>query len=710
MPPHGLYPVPQHHLYNGKKHRPSFNTMDFAHEEPEAATAAPVSQHDGSGEIKEHKKKEKKHSRDEERGVPASASKLANPNMKTKRSSKKKQEQEGEKPVLHSSTKKRKRESEGKVKTPTLARSASVDGFVVGGDILKNLETSMGDMGEDFVQWSSLTKKSPGVQKKPKEKKKASRTSKNLAENPVEVPAQVFKDPRKKQKSNSAAGGEVENKRVVTQTTSSTTKSHSVTAPNKSHVPLPPPRQLSAFAALELKDQEQKKQIQYSDSIVVPAILLSNATRTAQRDRSTNSFPKSSFNDTLRAAILPLNKEPRAVILSPKSSYYDSESDSEIGLDTQTPELSVQRNQNYGNGRLNVRLGLSPATIDKVLNVQAMKKEEQAEYIARQVSGASSAVTSLPSSSSSTSLPALFNRVGMPYARSGAGFDAFVQPEVKEKDNIETHEESNLKTFKKKFRHARQTVNFSDELEYLNEYLTWNDINYAAIPYPCLGKATGCNARKEEIIQSAKDQGQVIHRFQEACGVNPDAMADASFRTQKAEEFLMTAVRARIPVPIGNIAGEYKLFSPKYSEHHYDLYCLGERTLTIYSVADMKADGIFTARLNIKPRPTPFVIKPFTAPPHASFRTTVVATTPEGQNPARYKIEVVFLGNGYLQLRADLNSLLRGRPTEAVAGKRAYMEFVGVHERALQWGVEIKDEVQEEGKKLFAKYGSVDDD
>ena len=710
MPPHGLYPFPQHHLYNASRHRPSFNTMDFAHEETEAAAAEPLSQHDGSGEIKEHTKRKKKRSHDEERCVPASASKSASPNMKTKRSSKKKQEQGGEKPVLHSSAKKRKRKSEGMLKTPSLARSTSIDGFIVGGDILKNLETSMGGVGEGFVQWSSLTKKSPNLQKKHKEKKKVNKMSKNLADNLVKTPAQMSADPTEKKKSKSAADGEDDNKSVVTQTASSTTKSLSVTAPNKSHVPLPPPRQLSTFAALKLKEQEQKKQIQYSDGIMVPTTPLSNATRTHQRGRTTNSFPRSSLNDILRAAILPSNKEPRTLVLSPMSSYYNSKSTSEVEFDTQTPELSVPRNQDYGNGRLNARLGPSPATLDKVLYVRAMNEEEQAEYIARQISSASSVVTSLPSSSSSTSLPALFNRVGMPYARSGAGFDAFTQPEVKEKDNIETHEESNLKTFKKKFRHAQQTVNFSDELDYLNEYLTWNDTNYAAIPYPCLSKATGCNARKEEIIQSAKDQRQIVHRFQEAGGINPDAMADASFRTQKAEEFLRTAVRAHIPVPIGTIAGEYKLFSPKYSEHHYDLYCLGERTLTIYSVADMKAEGVFTARLNIKPRPTSFVIQPFTAPPHASFRTTVVATTPEGENPVRYKIEVVFLGNGYLQLRVDLNSLLRGKPMEAVAGKSAYMEFLGVHKRALQWRVETKNEVQEEGKKLFAKYGSVDDD
>jgi hypothetical protein len=298
----------------------------------------------------------------------------------------------------------------------------------------------------------------------------------------------------------------------------------------------------------------------------------------------------------------------------------------------------------------------------------------------------------------------------MPYARSGAGSDAFVLAETAKKDDRETHEESNLILFKKTFKSAQKTVNFSDEQDYLNKYLTWNAENYSSVPYPCLSKVTGCNSRKEVTIQSAKEQGQVVQRFSETGGVHPDVMRDASLLTQRAEDFLMTAVRSRVPVPIGNLTGEWKLFSPKYSEHHYDIYSLGQRTLTIYSVAGMKNEGVFTARLNIKPRPTSFVIQPFTAPPHASFRTTVVETTPEGRNPVRYKIELVFLGNGYLQLRADLNSLLRGKPTEAVGGKSKYMEFLGVHEKALQWGVEIKDEVEEEGRKLFAKYGSVDDD
>jgi hypothetical protein len=714
MPPHGLYPIPQHHLYNGSKHRPSFNTMDFAHQETEAAISEHVSQNHGNGEMKKYEKMKREHSHDEERDVPVSASNSVISNMKTKCSSKNNRNEEDEKSVSHSFAKKRKRESEGKTEMLSLAHSVSTDGFVIGGDILRNLEASMGSMGEDFVQWSSPMKKSTELQKKRKEKKKKTgKMGKNLAENLSEIPAQVFKDSKKKkkkkQKSGSAASDELGNKSVVTQTGSSTTKSPYVTAFRKSHVPLPPSRQLSTYSALKLTEQE-KKQTHDSDGIKVPTTPLSNATRTPQHGHTTTSFPKPSFNDTLRAVILPPNKEPRTPVRLPLSSYYDSDSGSKVDLDTQTSKLSVSRNKDYENGRLSSQLGLSPATLDKVLNIRAVNEEEQAGCVTRQVSGGSSTATSLPSSSSSTSFPALFNRVGMPYARSGAGSDAFVQLEVKEKDSIEMHEESNLKTFRKKFRHAQQTINFSDELDYLKEYLTWNAANYAAVPYPCLSKATGCNARKEAIIQSAKDQGQIVNRFQESGGINLDAMTDASFRTQKAEEFLMTTIRARIPVPIGTLAGEYKLFSPKYSEHHYDLYCLGERTLTIYSVAGMKAEGAFKARLNIKPRPASFVIQPFTAPPHASFRTTVITTTPEGANPVRYKIEVVFLGNGYLQLRADLNSLLRGKQTEAMAVKSSYMEFLGVHEKALQWKMEIKDEIQEEGKRLFAKYGSMDDD
>jgi hypothetical protein len=712
MPPHGLYPVPQHHLYNNNKSRPSFNTMDFAYEESEA-TAKPLPQQDGAGDVKKQKRNKKKqehsHVEYEDEGVPASAAKSASPNMKSKRSSKD-QGKEDRKPVSHSSRKKRRRESENIQKAHGLTPIAPGDCSVIGGDMLKNLETSMGDVSSYFTQWSSPTKKPSNLPMKSTEKK-ANTKSNDPVDMLVATPTQLSGDPKKKkQKRKSGVGKATPSASSNAQTTSSTTKSPYATVPKKTHVPLPPPRQLSAFAALKMKEQEQKKEAPDANAIMFAKLPPSNGAKTLQHDQANGSYLKSSFNDALRAAISPQKREPHTPVRSARDSYYSSDSDSPVSSDAQTTKHTILRNPNSPSRALNARYGLSPTSLDKVLNVRAMKQEEQAELIERQVSEVSSVATSLPSTSSSTSLPASFNRVGMPYARSGAGCDAFVLAETAKKDDRETHEESNLKVFKKTFRNAQKTVNFSDEQDYLNKYLTWNAENYSSVPYPCLSNVTGCNARKEETIQSAKEQGQIVHRFSETRGVNADAMRDASFRTQKAEDLLMTAVHSRIPVPIGNLTGEWKLFSPKYSEHHYDIYSLGQRTLTIYSVAGMKDEGIFTARLNIKPRPTSFVIQPFTAPPHASFRTTVVETTPEGENPVHYKIELVFLGNGYLQLRADLNSLLRGKPTEAVGGKSKYMEFLGVHEKALQWGVEVKDEVEEEGRKLFAKYGSVDDD
>jgi hypothetical protein len=93
-----------------------------------------------------------------------------------------------------------------------------------------------------------------------------------------------------------------------------------------------------------------------------------------------------------------------------------------------------------------------------------------------------------------------------------------------------------------------------------------------------------------------------------------------------------------------------------------------------------------------------FSILSFSVPPHASFRTTTVKTSAEG-----YKMDVVFLGNGYLQLRVDLSLLLSGKPTETKEGKRVVMEFVGVHERAVVWE-RREDELEVVGRRLFAKY------
>ncbi|KAF2793756.1 hypothetical protein K505DRAFT_375111 [Melanomma pulvis-pyrius CBS 109.77] len=706
MPPKGLYSMPRHHLYGAHNPRRTFNTMDFDEDSDNADTiSAPMPQQDGASDLKpesetkEGKKKKKKHSHiphveSDARATTSVDQRSASPNIKAKRSSQKKEEKLGADHVSHSSARKRKRESEGRKETPSVTRATSVDGFVIGSDMLNSLETSMNDIGASFRNWSNSTEN--GFEKDPK--KEVGRKSNDMMGELNAKPktsAQTANNPNtNKQKRKSGAEGDHDVK---------TSKSHTLSSPytsvpRKSHVPFPPPpqSQMSALSALQKKEQQHQEKGHDSELVIIPETPPSAATKIPPTGRATTAFPKSTFSDALRAAILPPKNQSATPILSSSRSDSDIQTPASSPAATPRPQKKSQKSSD--------RSFLSPATLEKMLNIQPRATKPPAKLHSRHTSGDSSIETSLPSSGSSISIPASFDRVGMPYARSGASVDPFTQPEIKKKKHREPHEEAKITVFKQKFQHAQKTVNFSDEQDYLDKHLELSAEKVSASSYPCLGKATGCTSKKEKILQEGKEEGNSVVQFQEVGGNDPDAMVDATQRVLKAEDFLMTAVRARIPVPIGPLAGTWTLFCPKYAEHHFDRYSLGQRTLTIYEVVGSMDPGTFTARLNIPPRSTSFVVGSFAAPPHASFRTTVLKIVPEG-----YKIEVVFLGNGYLQLRADLNLLLRGKPTEMADGKNVYMEFVGKNEKALEW-VEKKNELEEEGKRLFAKYGGVDDD
>jgi hypothetical protein len=53
--------------------------------------------------------------------------------------------------------------------------------------------------------------------------------------------------------------------------------------------------------------------------------------------------------------------------------------------------------------------------------------------------------------------------------------------------------------------------------------------------------------------------------------------------------------------------------------------------------------------------------------------------------------------------------LLTGKSTEAVGGRKVYMEFVGIHEKAVEWEGG-KDDAEEDAKRLFAESDGVDMD
>lgn len=302
--------------------------------------------------------------------------------------------------------------------------------------------------------------------------------------------------------------------------------------------------------------------------------------------------------------------------------------------------------------------------------------------------------TSTPGSqASSMSIQEAFARAARPYARSGALVDPFTKAEEKLKKHKETHPEASKEIFDEKFEDLQRTVNFFEEQECLNEYSIQKQ---AAEGYelPCLGRASGCTAKKEEILRLSKEENISILAHLNVGG-NAKLLDDFEQSSLHAQELLMLSIRARVPVPVGPIEGQWALYCPKYASSHTDKYGYGRRKLSISSIAGFKSKNFFTARLTIPPRTMTYSIRMFATPPHASFRTIVVKTAAEG-----YKMEVTFLGNGYLQLRADVKLLLQGKESDKVEGKKALMEFVGVHEKATKWWEE-EDEIAEEVKKLY---------
>lgn len=279
--------------------------------------------------------------------------------------------------------------------------------------------------------------------------------------------------------------------------------------------------------------------------------------------------------------------------------------------------------------------------------------------------------------------------------RSGAGDDPFTAADPKPKKTSQTREEDAFDVFNENFLTMEKGVNWVEEDKYLVEQMRW-DKDHQVVP--CLNKMTGCTAKKEELLRQSKEEGMEFLAQLETEDGDLVKLQEASAQAQRAEDLLMLATKAHVPVPVGRIEGKWTLYSPRYAETHFDKYGYGQRTLVISSIAGFRHKDCFTARLQIPPRTMSYTILTFHAPPHASFRTTTVKTASEG-----YTVELIFLGNGYLQLRADLRLFLSGtirKPHE----EDHVMEFIGIHDKATEWLTELKDDVEEEGRKLFAKY------
>lgn len=675
----GLYAIPSHYLHSAKPvPRPTFNSMDFAADEaePSSASVGPVQPvkdvEDGSHTPQESKAKKKKKKRSsiaqDQQQTNGLTPATTTPRIHVTPATASSKDQDK---VKKSQDKKRKRESEGPADTlSAMSHSPSNGGFIVGGDMLQNVQTSMKAAGAVF---SDRTAPAESTKKASKKKKaKTARTSNDTIDFD-RMAEETRSIDKKAKKARRQSTGSV---RALPSTTVP------APVPRKTPVPLPD----NAFShAVNAKKSER---IGSRDSS-----LLVIDTPPSQLLKTTLHLPDSPIPFNLpKARKATGSKKPGTVVDRSPPTPATNEAPSSA-----PPVL----NKNY---KLQLKpdghVSLTTSNLMRYTqHTQPLNDKPKPRPQSQAVSVATSSAASSTSGGTTQTIKDLFARVGKPYSRSGAEIDPFVVPEVKKKAVHEKHDEANTKDFTERYRAAQKAVNFSDELEYLDKALSWRVDNDALGPLHCLGiKASGCNTKREQVLRLSKEDSSNLLKVLVTTEADQTALEDAKQRSTEAESFLMMAVAARVPVPIGRLEGVWKLFCPQYSDMHVDKYGYGQRTLTIFSIAGFRDEHSYTARLSIPPRSMLFSILSFSVPPHASFRTTTIKTSAEG-----YKMDLVFLGNGYLQLRVDLSLLLSGKPTETKEGRHMVMEFVGVHESAVQW-TEKKDELEVEGKKLFAKY------
>lgn len=672
MPPSSLYPFPRHHMYGADLKRPEFNAKDF--DLPYVDDMRTVGQINGIGEremnceeqVKKGKKKKdksKKHRESHEPleaiavdqetntasskrqaafGASSSVAPLtASPNSKIKRSRK------DEGPCLNTSqshTKKRKHEDDNRTIVPDTSacepkkkskkkkksdRKSDISRFTETQRMegLNQAHCRLGEEQDSMPKPSVISKSSP---KKTHEKQEELGNGKSCTNGQIHA-------------------------------------SISSPAP-KNSTPLSTPVKSakSSISASRKAYQMRVPHQSHEADIIAPETPPTTRQMSRQMTKTPMPFPPHSSRPTITTPKLS-KKERVTVTLSDSSSQIQNAVPFTVPAAIRRPPIS----------KTPVPL---PKMTQPLTDEPKIKPKRHPE-----VPRASSETDSLPSSrSSSVSIMDVW------LGRSGSTIDPGHTAQNNRSNHRETHEEASLNAFNQRFNELQLSVNFDHEREYLNQYLDWQAENESEGPFPCLGRATGCTPKKEEILKLSREEDINIVKALGADAVDEDTLKGATQAAQKAEELLKLTICARIPVPIGLIEGTWKLYCPKYSAHHVDKYAFGERTLRISTIAGFKVQNTYTAKLSIPPRSVLYSILTFSTPPHASFRVTMIKTAAEG-----YKMDLIFLGNGFLQMRVDLNVLLRGKPTETVGGKKGWMEFVGVHERAVQW-TKANDELEDE--------------
>lgn len=708
----GLYNIPTHHLHGAKPGLgPSFNSMDFGHDSPEPLE--PPKTKCGPGQPKKDSQTDSKREEKADKKKKKKANTSARDMQKNKYST-----PSASKPAIKvtpatGSTKGKKRKRESEVPVPQGNPSDRAVPFV-GTDMLKNIQSSVNASRGVFSSPPGPVQRENEPSKKKTKKDKASRQSGDTVDFDLiaKETRRIAKQGKKEKKAKRHSTGDVKAR---------------PTAPARAGAPSPPifsshlkantpsPQVISSSAQATTVPVSQSAPVQAlvhsppprKSHVPLPANAFShraNASKVNRAGSKNASFPVAETpesrlpNTPVNLSDLPIpfkltdaikakksKKSKKATEMSPASPV---EGDDFLSV---PPALDKHHKlQLNPDGRVS----LTASNLHKYMTTTQLLSDEPKPR-PRAVSRAASTAGSTTSGGTTPSLKEMFACVGKPYSRSGAEIDPFVTPEVRKKVHRETHEEASIQVFNARFEAAQKAVNFTDEAEYLASFLAWRKANAALGPLPCLGlKASGCSAKKESALKLIRADLKKPLK-----ALKPDTAAtlldDASSRATAAESLLTTSIHLRTPIPTGPLEGVWKLFCAPYSLLHTDKYGSGQRTLTLHSLPGASSPASsFTARLSIPPRSMLYAIRAFEVPPHASFRATRLRTSVEG-----YGMEVVFLGQGVLLLRADLRLLLSGKER---AGE-GVMEFVGVHERAVVWG-EDEDEVEVVGRKLFAKY------
>lgn len=702
----GLYGIPIHHLYGGGTPglRPSFNSMDFAANSPEPPKAKRGpgrpkkdsqngSQNDNVPQEKADKRKKKKASLSTQdlqkasNGTPSTATPLIKVTPAT------------------TSTKGKKRKRESEVPVPQRRTSDAAVSFC-GADMLRNIQSSVKAAREVFSSPPAPVQheEEPSKKKAKKAKKKASRKSGDTVDFDLMAKEthRIAKEAKEK-KAKRHSTGDVKVRSPAPARASAPSPAIASSPPRPTPVPVP---HSSPAKALVPSSTPRKTPVPLPPNAFSHRANALKKNRIGSRDASflvaetpESQLPKTPANlpdspipckltDVVKAD--KAMKSKKAARLSPPTpALGEAPSSAPPALD-KNHKLQLKPDG---------RVSLTASNLQKY-TITTQPLSDKPKPRPRAVSRAASTAGSSTSGGTTPSIKAMFAPVGKPYSRSGAEIDPFVTQEIKKKVPRETHEEASTKKFTERYEAAQKAVNFTDEAEYLASFLAWRKANNALGPLPCLGlKASGCSAKKENALKLIREDPKNPLKVVVTTEADAALLEDASQRALAAESLLAMSTAARIPIPIGVIGGTWKLFCAPYSATHVDKYGYGQCTLSIYTVPGTQDPSSFTARLSIPPRSMLYQILSFEVPPHASFRSTVVKTSVEG-----YKMEIVFLGNGYLLLRADLRLLLSGKEATASGGKKAgVMEFGGVHENAVVWR-EREDELEAVGRKLFAKY------